>query len=208
MKYKTLKIAGHPRSGTHWINHLIDINFLSGDGYLQYYIGHLWGDTERALRYLQNPNQQAVIYIHRNVEDTIDSIYRMRHRFGLNEDNFEKFKTTPMREMFNPDIKVNAIVDNVKSKRCVSEVDTLFWLRKETVGEYINTHRESWMPHLNKPNFKIVSYDDMVDDFQKTMLDMSKFLGVNKTNFKDTDTRVGWREEADNTWIKPEKNNK
>jgi len=204
MKYKEIKIVGHQRSGSHWISRFIDINFFNGVGYLERYNVHLWGHSERSLRYLRNVNQVAVIYTYRNLDDTVDSIYRMRHRFGLDEDDFEKFKTTPMQEMFNPTIEVDAVVNDTKSEKHISDVDTSLSERQETVIEYINDNRESWLVHSDKPNFKMVNYDDMVNNFQETMLDIANFLGSNKVDFKDEYIRVGWMEKADHKWIKPE----
>ena len=202
MKYRTVKIPGHPRSGSHWINRVIDINFFNGKDYLRHYGGHPWGNEPRATKYLSQP-KQAVIYTHRNVNDTVDSIYRMRHRFGLDEDDFEQFCITPMSKMYNAKLKVVAVRDTIKKTDHITEVDRLFARRTETVPMYIKKHVHSWREHLNKPNFIIVSYDSLVKDFHGTMLRVAHFLGSKKTEFKDEQKRVGWREKEDNAWEKP-----
>ena len=56
---------------------------------------------------------------------------------------------------------------------------------------------------FNLENFMFVCYDDLVEDFHGTMLKIAKFLGSDKTEFKDENARVGWRENADNKWTKP-----
>ena len=202
MKYKTVKIPGHPRSGSHWINRVIDLNFFNGKDYLRHYGGHPWGNEQRANKYLRQP-KQAVIYTHRNIDDAVNSIYRMRHRFGLNRDDYDQFCTTPMIRMYNPNLKVVAIRDTINKKDRITEVDHLFARRNETVPEYIRKHVHSWRVHFNKPNFIMLSYDSLVDDFQGTMLRVAHFLGSDKTEFVDEQKRVGWREKQDNAWEKP-----
>ena len=202
MKYKTVMIPGHPRSGSHWINRLIDLNFFDGRDYLRHYGGHPWGNGPRATKYLQQKGQ-AVIYTYRNVDDAVNSIYRMRHRFGLDRDNYEAFCKTPMRQMFNRQLKVVAFRDTVKKQDKITQVDTLFAQRAETVPEYIRKHTNSWKVHLKKPNFMMLCYDDLVSDFQGTMLTVAQLLGSDKTTFVDEQKRVGWREKEDNAWKKP-----
>lgn len=202
MKYKTVKIPGHQRSGSHWINRLIDINFFNGSDYTRHYGGHPWGNEARANQYL-NTKGQAVFYTHRNLEDAINSAYRIRHRLGLDEDDYEKFKTTPMKNMHNKNLKAEAIVNDAKNTRVVRTVDTLLEHRTETIGEYLSAHYNSWKVHEDKDNFMFICYDDLVNDFQGTMLKIAKFLGSNKTEFVDETKRVGWHEKEDNKWEKP-----
>ncbi len=202
MKYKTIKIPGHPRSGSHWINRIIDLNFFDGSDYLRHYGGHPWGNGRRAPIYLNAP-KQAVIYTHRNIEDTVNSIYRMRHRFGLDQDDYEKFSTTPMKRMYNPRLKVDAVRDTIKKTDKITQVDRLLAQRTETVPEYIKKHIHSWREHINKSNFMFLYYDDLANNFEETMLRVAHFLGSNKTQFQDEQKRVGWREREDDAWEKP-----
>ena len=204
MKYKVVKIIGHPRSGTHWINRLIDLNFFDGTDYLRHYNGHLWGHQKRAREYFQQSGL-GVIYTYRNLSDTIKSIYRMRQRFGLDEDDFHKFSTTPMNKMYNPHIKVDVVRNTLKNKDEINKVDRLL-NRRETVSEYIKTHVQSWKVYIAKPNFMMLYYDDLVNDFEKTMLKISEFLESDKTTFKDEKRRVGWWDSQDKEWKKPGEN--
>lgn len=202
MKYKTVRIPGHPRSGSHWINHLIDINFFDGSDYIRHYGGHPWGNEQRSLNYLSQPGQ-AVLYTYRNREDAVNSVYRMRHRFGLDRDNYEEFKNTPMRQMYNPNLKFEAVVNKINKTESVTQVDRLFALRTETIGKYLTAHKQSWKQHEGRANFMFVCYDELVSDFQGTMLKIAKFLGSDKTKFIDEENRVGWHEVQDNNWEKP-----
>lgn len=201
MKYKTVKVASHPRSGSHWIMRLIDINFFNGRDYLQHYGGHPFGNEPRSLGYFKPT--QAVIYTHRNLDDTARSVYKMRHRFGLDEDNYEKFLATPMRDMYNKNLKVDTVRDTLTEKTNVDEVDWLFGSRPETVKEYMTAHKASWGRHIGKANFMMVSYDDLVSDFQGTMERIAYYLGSNKKEFVDEQKRVGWRAKSDDAWSKP-----
>ena len=202
MKYKTVKLPGHPRSGSHWFNRLIDINFFDGTDYLRHYGGHPFGDHPRAAKYLQTPGQ-AVIYTHRSVTCTTKSIYKMRHRFGLIEDDYEKFCNTPMKDMYNANGTADVIRDTMNERIEVVEVDALFRGRPETVPEYITKHKASWGRHVGKGNFMMVSYDDLATDFHETMLRIAHFLGSDKTEFIDENKRVGWRAKSDDAWQKP-----
>lgn len=201
MKYKTVKVASHPRSGSHWVMRLIDMNFFDGKDYLKHYGGHPFGNEPRSKGYFK-PNQ-AVIYTWRTIDDAVRSIYKMRHRFGLDEDNYETFCVTPMKKMYNPNLKVVAVRDTLTGEDKFTDVDWLFRSREETPKEYIEKHRRSWQVHTDKPNFLAVCYDDLVVDFQGTMLRIAHFLGSNKTEFVDENRRVGWREKSDNGWQKP-----
>ncbi len=202
MKYKTIKIPGHPRSGSHWINHLIDINFFDGSDYIRHYGGHPWGNEPRAAQYLSQRGQ-AVLYTYRNLDDAINSMYRMRHRFGLGRDNYEEFKNTPMKKMYNPKLKVEAIVDAINHREVVNQVDGLLAQRSETIGEYLTAHKQSWVQHESKTNFMLVCYDELVSNFQGTMIKIANFLGSDKNTFIDEERRVGWRERQDIKWEKP-----
>jgi len=202
MKYRTMKIPGHQRSGSHWINRLIDVNFFDGSDYLRHYGGHPWGDDRRVPIYLGTPNQ-AVIYTWRNLDDTVNSIYRMRHRFGLDRDDYKQFCTTPIRLMYNPSLHVVAYRDTVKTQDTITEVDRFLATRSETVPDYILNHKKSWEVHARRPNFMFVKYDDLVDDFRGGMLKIAQFLGSDKTEFVDEQRRVGWREKQDDAWQKP-----
>ena len=62
VKYKTVKLPGHPRSGSHWFNRLIDMNFFDGTDYLRHYGGHPWGNGPRAQQYLQEPTQASFLH--------------------------------------------------------------------------------------------------------------------------------------------------
>jgi len=201
MKYNTIKIASHPRSGSHWIMRLIDLNFFDGKDYLKHYGGHPFGNEPRSMGYFK-PGQ-AVIYTYRNLEDTTKSVYKMRHRFGLEEDNYDKFRTTPMSQMYSTKGNADVVRDTMKETTNVTEVDALFRSRTETVPEYMAKHRASWKQHNGRVNFLTISYDDLVADFHRTMMQVAEFLGSDRTEFVDEEKRVGWRAKSDDAWKKP-----
>lgn len=202
MKYKTVKVASHPRSGSHWVMRLIDMNFFDGKDYLKHYGGHPFGNEPRAKGYFKPA--QAVFYTYRDLNETADSVFRMRHRFGLDEDDFEKFLITPIKKMYNKNLQVEAVRDTLDGKKMnVDEVDWLFRDRNETVIQYMQKHINSWRTHHSRRNFLMLSYNDLANDFDGTMLQVAQFLGSNKTKFVDEHQRVGWREKQDNAWKKP-----
>jgi hypothetical protein len=149
------------------------------------------------------PNQ-AVIYTYRDIEAVERSVFKMRHRFGLDEDDFDRFVVTPMARMYNRNLKAHAIRDTITERLNVKEVDWLFGQCNETVRQYMERHLASWMVlHADKKNFMMLKYDDLAHNFYWTMRKVAKFLGSNKTEFKDENRRVGWRAKGDNDWKKP-----
>jgi hypothetical protein len=146
----------------------------------------------------------AVIYMQRNLEDTVRSIYELRSRFGLDEDDFEQFKRRRICDMYSKDIPVDVIRDTLTLYQRIRHVDGLLQSRSETVPEYINTHIASWMAHEGRRGFLGLKYEDLVNDFRGTMLGVAGLLGSNRTEFVDEPQRVGWRDPRDNAnWRKP-----
>lgn len=103
----------YPRSGSHYLARLIDVNFFDGSNYLRHY-----GNHDIGLIVDRKPKTIKWIYIYRNVEDVIKSMFRIRGRFGLsNVDDFDKFKIMKMKDMVDINERVGWMDPNEKWKK-------------------------------------------------------------------------------------------
>jgi hypothetical protein len=186
MKYKTAKVIGHPRAGTHYLAKLLNMNFFHEDDYLKLYAGHSYAHVSN----LKN-RHTAVFYIYRGEADTLRSMWKLRNRFGLVAKNLKEFVTTPCNEMHNVKINSSAIFNNGKSKTEVTQVDSYFANIKLTLPEYLNEHKKYWLA-IDNSNFMPVYYDHLIDSFEFEMNDIARFLRSEKTEFIRETSRIGW----------------
>lgn len=191
MKYNKIKISSHPRSGSHYLAQLIDVNFFDGSNYLRHYGGHSYGQCNHILQ-----SKIGQIYLWRNAEDTLKSLFKMRHRFGLNENDFEIFKNKKISTMYDSNLKVNVHVNNIHSKKTIHVVDDFMNrtpTRDFTPIEFIQQHKQSWVNCKKKcPNLLIINYDELLHEFDITMQTISDFLGRGVTEFIQVNEKVGW----------------
>jgi len=186
MKYKTAKVIAHPRSGSHYLAQLLNINFFHLPNYLPLYAGH----GKHHLAHLKRPDT-AVFYVHRNNEDSIKSMFVMRNRLGLVANSLEEFKNTKLSDMRSTNIKSEAIRNIPGIREEIDIVDTYLGQFNSTPGDYLNEHKEFWKSLLRQ-NYMCISYESLINNFDKTMLTIAKFLGSDKTAFIKDTTRVGW----------------
>jgi len=190
MKYTKVRIISHPRSGSHYLAQLIDTNFFDGSNYLRHYGGHSYGRCNNA------SNNTGQIYLWRNAEDTLKSLFNMRHRFGLDENNFEIFKNKNISEMYNPNLIVNVHVNNIHSDKTIHSVDDFMNrapTRTYTPIEFLKRHKQSWVSLTDScPNLLIVNYDNLLNEFQTSMRQIAEFLGSEVSSFNQVNEKVGW----------------
>jgi len=186
MKYKTAKVIGHPRSGSHYLAQLLNINFFHLPTYLPLYAGH--GEHHR--KHLNSKNT-AVFYIYRNNEDSIKSMFVMRNRLGLIAKDLEEFKKTKLSNMCSTNIKSEAVRNVPGQKEYINIVDTYLGQFKLTPEEYLNRHKNYWIDII-KPNYLKISYDDLLADFPNMIKYIAEFLDSEKTEFIKETERIGW----------------
>lgn len=199
---KTVTVSSHPRAGSHWLMRLIDINFFDGKDYLKHYGGHPFGDTSRVTNFLTKRNNLTV-YISRNTIDTARSVFAMRNRFGLRENDFDTFITRPIASMYSRSGKASVIRDTIAIQETVSDIDYLFANRPENILEYIDLHKLTWDRHSCLPHFCHITYEGLVNDFNIEMTKLAHHFNPGQTEFIDENKRVGWRDAASNEWVKP-----
>lgn len=189
-----IQVYGHKRSGNHYLSELINKNFISGDELLNILGGHGLPDE-------LNPDVNY-LYILREKEDVLDSLWRVRHRQGLDAPDFETFCTTPYHEMWSldhaPDVEFNTHsqqADTFVESLNGAETSVLHHFQdiRMTPEEYYDYHTKHWKK-LKKyhSNVKIVRYEDLQENFQETMEDIATFLHFPVTEYEDIVERVGW----------------
>jgi len=190
MRFKKILIQSHPRSGSHYFARLIDINFYNGGDYLQHYGSHVAPTS----KYFNLCKTTGGFYLWRNTEDTIKSIYNMRHRFGLDEDDFNVFTKKTLSEMYTPNLLVNVAVNNVQKRRIDNTVNNMLSTYNVTAEQYILEHKKQWFEYCDShSNIMVICYDELKNDFNHTMSDVAKFIGSSKnTNFLNDREKIGW----------------
>lgn len=186
MKYKTAKVISHPRAGSHYLAHLLNINFFHLPDYLPLYAGHSDGHKS----HLKVPGT-AVFYIYRKCEDSMLSMYNMRDRFGLVANSYEDFTQKTLKSMHSTNIKAETILNISGHKNIITKVDTYLSSFNMTPKEYLKDHKEKWLS-IEAINYYCIDYDDLINNFEDTMLNISKFLGSDETQFIQERQRIGW----------------
>ena len=185
MKYKNVKVVGHPRSGSHYLAQLLNINFYHHHDYLTLYAGHSKGH----IAWLKQPST-AIIYIYRDNTDTIKSMFKLRDRFGLVAKDIKEFRTKRLSQMHNANIESKAIFKG----KIVTVVDRYLSTIHLTIDEYLDEHKSYWS---KKASF-VVKYDALLEPhFQPTMLAIADFLGSENGEFIRETKRIGWYDASD-----------
>jgi hypothetical protein len=193
MKYKTAKVVGHPRSGTHYLTHLLNVNFFHLKNYLPLYAGH----SNHHKQWLTDGNT-AVFYMFRNNKDTIQSIYNMKERFGLKANSMEEFLSTKLCDLKDTKQKCNAVRNVPGQYQEFHDSDGYLGSHNQTIEAYLDSHKRKWTNWcMFADNGYIVRYENLINDFDNTMLNIAKFLKSNKTEFINESYRVGWYNKSD-----------
>lgn len=178
-----IKVYGHPRSGTHFIAATIANNFFNEKDYLKYYekkSPHRMGNTIK--------QHSHIVYVKRNFEDVVKSIYKMKDRFGLNVNDFNVFLSTRYADMWVPDIDFKIKVNNRTKVTYRKDVSSHFRKIKMFPREYWEKHLASW---VNTPA-TIVDYDEFQTDFKTSLEKLARDLKVKIVSFDRLEERVGW----------------
>lgn len=184
MGYKDFKVASFPRSGTHYLLALLNLNFWQGGNYCKY----LYRSTGHKLHLEEEGDPDwAIFYIWRLFDGVAASVFAMRDDWCLDEDDYQRFLQRPLGEMYNP-ARAGCACLNGEPRRGVNSTfeDNPFILR------------EAWKNHIatwtgkQLPNLFVVSYDRLLSNFDDEMLEIAEFLGSKKREFKNIKKRVGW----------------
>lgn len=173
-----MSVHGHWRSGAHYLNALLKLNFDHTDHTPR---GHAFPG-----KWVVKPGPK--FYINRNFDDISLSIWRLRERFGIRVDSYEEFLTTKYRDMWHDygKIKVGRYgkPTNASSANGMRQIDM-------TPVEYWRKHTEAWEKY-GHPNVHHVNYDALRTAFQAEMLLIAEYLGSDRKEFENVIERQGW----------------
>lgn len=191
MRFKTAKVISHPRAGSHYLTHLLNINFFNLPNYLPLYAGHSYSHKN-----LLKNNATAVFYIFRNDLDTIKSMYKLKNRWGLKAGSLKSFKSSTFKSMYNSNTESEVIRNIAGIKENFFGVDSFFSNVNLTPEEYLQEHKNFFLK-IYKNNFYPVSYDKLIYNLNEEMLGISEFLESDKIKFITDSNRVGWYDKND-----------
>lgn len=189
-------IKGFPRSGNHYFAALVSTNFYGLVGYRLLQPIHVHSLPGRYEQGLKRANT-LLLYIHRNFEDTAKSLFTMRYTFGLAVDDFDTFINTKVLDMFS-----KAQLSQEKAAyhslggfhRANKRISGVFEYIDMTLKEYHSLHVRSWKELESKSdNVLLIRYEDLLQDFQNTMLTVGAKLGSDRKVFTNISKKIGWR---------------
>ncbi|MAY82587.1 MAG: hypothetical protein CMP59_00475 [Flavobacteriales bacterium] len=187
MNYKEIRIYAHPRSGSNYFASIINQNFSRKENDRDIYGGHkLPGDM------VKNNPSIAYLYIKRDFKSVLDSIFKMKERFGLLVKNKEELENCIYKDIYNPRLKSYIKFKNNDGSRVESKVSKFFANIEMSPKQYHELHIRKWEENEKYQNFYSVNYNDLMDDFDSTMKRIAVFLGHEIQEFKNIKGKVGY----------------
>ena len=188
MKYDSIVITGHQRTGTHYIAAVICTNFLNTKDYIAHYKNHSLPKTVKN-------NNIAYIYTWRDFNSVAKSLFNSRKTFGLNNvNNFESFLKSRYCDMWNPieHAGVN-VLDLQGNHRTDNYISHYFKSFKHTPKEWWTLYHKRWdVAAKNISNIIKVNYNDLIKNFNNSMFNLSIKLDSTIKSFKNITDTVGW----------------
>ena len=174
-----MSVHGHWRSGAHYLNALLKLNFDHEDKTPK---GHAFPGA-----WVTRSNG-PVFYTTRNFADVSDSLWRLRERFGIKAESYEDFLGTKYKDMWHDYGKVQ-VGRNGKTTTAGSAAG----MRKldYTPREYWDKHTQAWKK-LTHPHVHHVDYDNLQANFQEEMLKIAQYIESDITEFEDIGEAQGW----------------
>ena len=207
MKEKEIRVRGHQRAGNHILAALIELNLYDSMDSERHHDqrGHLLpNQCQEDLDNLDIIN----VFIHRDFDSTLDSIYRMRKRFslkGTKEDFYEKH----IIDLFDPkaydasEIEINW---HFKPKQSVAGFSAYFGMFQQlTLNQWHNLFIMAWLQQAQRPNVYVCKYETLITEVGRTMIlrDIGKLVDRTcKLPVQYIGERVGYYQKDDDTWNK------
>lgn len=198
-KYDKIQVCGHPRSGTHFAAALIDLNFFDGTGYLRHYKkphAHLLGNEALPL-ITQKPNW-LFIYVWRDLDAVLNSLFKARQRFGLRVNSADALRNsrycdiwTKDREALGGEFKITINTkDRVRKK---GSVFPYFRSIEHTAAGYWSMHIRSWeILTTSCSNVMLIHYGTLISNVSLELARIGEQLEAMPRSYKKLDERVGW----------------
>jgi len=165
----TIFVRSYPRSGTHYFRSLLETNF--GPTWSLQPEGSGQGDSHQLPRKTLDPGKY--FYIRRNFDDVALSFLAWdKNNMGL-----EYFKSTPWKTIF----ETGAMRDSARRKEWLPDE-----IRHMTPYTFWRHHVDSW---IHTPDVFVVTYEDLREEFQTTMLGVAGRLKSDKAVFDNILTK-------------------
>jgi hypothetical protein len=188
MKFNTLQVVGHRRSGTHFVAAATSVNLMQSDDYMKIYGKHM--TAERA-KVLENPDT-GFIFVIRPFPEVARSMFEMRSRFGLSVPTYNEFLQRTYAEMWTDKLEVRVISKTLTTEKTVTKVGGGLKGIKLNPRDFWRKYNKSWKKLSNQENVFILAYADLIQKYEDTIKALGEWAEVPITEIRPIDQRVGW----------------
>lgn len=191
-----VEVYSHQRSGTHYLAALISKNFFGKTHYKSLIPKHVHA-TPRKGKW-EPPHGTFKLYIYRNQNDVLYSIWKMRKVFGLTTETYNDFVVTPYnlqsKRRREPLAERDFAVINLRTELQIQKTNLVSFANCISVPqERHRVHLKRWRERTNtRDDILMVKYEDLKSNFDRTMFNIAKFLKLDVQPFVDIKEKVGW----------------
>lgn len=192
-KLKRVGVFGHPRSGTNYLSALVSENLLGGGNYRKHYPRPYSSHCARPHRVFERRDYRdlAVVYIMRETEPVLRSIWSMKQIWGVTSKTYDQFIETPWAQQFMKIRKDPIEVWDLEHRSRSSAVSSNFKGVNMRPPKFHRWHMAQWQRHADPRKF-LVQYEELVEDPEPAIRKIGKMLGVKGFEFKPITDRVGF----------------
>jgi hypothetical protein len=185
-------VRSHPRSGTHFLAYSISTNFFNTEDYSKLLNSGVHSSCSGVF-----PTNTKVVYIWRSWEAVLDSLWKMRRAFCIEEDDRKAFL---LNRYFNSAKNWSSKSGGVELLATDHNRTTRYSPFKTFIGLRSQPH-QYWAFHcmsyiqasISSPSVLVVNYETLLSNFQTEMLRISSHIGSTETIFKYPDKMIGYR---------------
>jgi len=188
-KSKEIALTAHQRSGSHYVAALITINFLGHKNHGSIHHNHIL--PNRMLK----KDSKFYVYVWREFDGIAKSMFTMRKTFGLNNvKNFETFLKSRYCDMWDPQKHDGVKVADLRGNSRTDDYVTQFFRNRQyTPKEWWEFYYGSWdRQAMKRKNVIKVSYNDLLNNFEKAMIELAIKLKSENRTFQNIDKKIGW----------------
>lgn len=183
-------VKGHQRAGNNYLMNLLSANFFDNCDITEFSDGN-----DHCI--LNFPNKEyRYLYIYRNMDAVLNSIFNIRYIYGLNIFDYDIFLKTKYSEMYDTSISTSISLVTKRSNIWVTDnfpkIQSPFFCNIQyTPVEWYILHLQKYEELKNQnDNIIFISYDLLKTDFENEMEKIRVFISMPK--FKNIGCKVGW----------------
>lgn len=178
-----IHVFGHPRSGNHYLCHLIETNDF-GPMQQKGNQHHRWPPpfVGEPLGKLFEKGDERFFYIWRNWNDVaLSNMAKEKPRRMSVDLSMEVFSSTPWADLLE-----NELIKETLLNRWIMENQRFL-----TPYECWNQQVSKWITFSeNRTDVYIVRYEDLMENFHDTMSNMAQWLGLDRDSFENITKKV------------------